>query len=173
MCRSMVDIQSAAAEIRRRIKKRKKSQGKNIMSASATQGGHNHQLAGLCCGSQWGAYSARPDHLAGGMWNIPSPRTPSLSVFRASLFVPSGLAISTDPQNVGDGLPPVAHCDYLLSCALEAHLFTYLFTYLRLAAASTLTEITRSWISCRRGTARRPVSVEILLTDAQLYQDRI
>jgi len=40
----MVDIQSAAAEIRRGIKKKiedgKKSQGKNIMSASATQGGH-------------------------------------------------------------------------------------------------------------------------------------
>jgi len=45
MCGSMVDIQSAAAEIRRGIKKkieddRKKLQGKNIMSASATQGGH-------------------------------------------------------------------------------------------------------------------------------------
>jgi len=40
-CGSMVDIQSAAAEIRRGIKKdRKKLQGKNIMSASATQGGH-------------------------------------------------------------------------------------------------------------------------------------
>ena len=39
---SMVDIQSAAAEIRRGNKKdrRKKPQGKNIMSASATQGGH-------------------------------------------------------------------------------------------------------------------------------------
>jgi len=44
----MVDIQSAAAEIRRGIKKedrkiedRKKSQGKNIMYASAMQGGHN------------------------------------------------------------------------------------------------------------------------------------
>jgi len=37
----MVDIQSAAAEVRRGKKKdRKKSQGKNIMSASATQGGH-------------------------------------------------------------------------------------------------------------------------------------
>jgi len=47
MCGSMVDIQSAAAEIRRGIKKdiedRKKPQGKNIMSASATQGGHNKQ----------------------------------------------------------------------------------------------------------------------------------
>ena len=43
MCRSMVDIQSAAAEIRRGIKKdRKKPQGKNIMPASATQGGHNN-----------------------------------------------------------------------------------------------------------------------------------
>ena len=44
MYRSMVDIQSAAAEIRRGIKKKiediKKSQGKNIMSASATKGGH-------------------------------------------------------------------------------------------------------------------------------------
>jgi len=39
----MVDIQSAMAEIRRgkkKIKEKKKPQGKNIMSASATQGGH-------------------------------------------------------------------------------------------------------------------------------------
>jgi len=43
MCGSMVDIQSATAEIRRGIKKEKKPQGTNIglMSASATQGGHN------------------------------------------------------------------------------------------------------------------------------------
>jgi len=47
MCRSMVDIQSAAAEIRRGKKedRRKKPQGKNIMSASATQGGHKYALA--------------------------------------------------------------------------------------------------------------------------------
>ena len=39
----MVDIQCAAAEIRQGKKEedRKKPQGKNIMSASATQGGHN------------------------------------------------------------------------------------------------------------------------------------
>ena len=55
MCGSMVDIQSAAAEIRRGIKKieedRKKPQGKNIMSASATQGGHNkvHRLCIYRC----------------------------------------------------------------------------------------------------------------------------
>jgi len=38
----MVDIQSLTAEIRRGKKKerKKKPQGKNIMSASATQGGH-------------------------------------------------------------------------------------------------------------------------------------
>jgi len=42
----MVDIHSATAEIRRgrekeeRRKKKKKPQGKNVMSASATQGGH-------------------------------------------------------------------------------------------------------------------------------------
>jgi len=46
MRRCMVDIQSATAEIRRGIKKdKKKPQGKNIMSASATQGGHNEPLA--------------------------------------------------------------------------------------------------------------------------------
>jgi len=48
MCGSMVDIKSAAAEIRRGIKKkkikdRKKPQGKNIMPASATQGGHKEE----------------------------------------------------------------------------------------------------------------------------------
>jgi len=46
MCQSMVDIQSAADEIRqgkKKIEDRKKPQGKNIMSASATQGGHNTQ----------------------------------------------------------------------------------------------------------------------------------
>jgi len=39
----MVDIQSAAAEIRRGKNKKKKKQDENIglMSASATQGGHN------------------------------------------------------------------------------------------------------------------------------------
>jgi len=43
MCGSIVDIQSATVEIRRGKKeerKKKKPQGKNIMSASATQGGH-------------------------------------------------------------------------------------------------------------------------------------
>jgi len=51
----MVDIQSAAAEIRRGIKKkidrREKPQGQNIMSASATQGGHkedrNHRAKNI------------------------------------------------------------------------------------------------------------------------------
>jgi len=43
----MVYIQSATAEIRREKKKteeedRRKPQGKNIMSASATQGGHKN-----------------------------------------------------------------------------------------------------------------------------------
>jgi len=42
MCGSMVDIQSADAEIRPGKKERKKPQGKNIMSASATQGGHDN-----------------------------------------------------------------------------------------------------------------------------------
>jgi len=44
MCASMADIQCATAEIRRGKKKKRKkegTQGKNIMSASATQGGHN------------------------------------------------------------------------------------------------------------------------------------
>jgi len=43
MCRSMVDIHSATVEIRRGKKEeeRRKKPDKNIMSASATQGGHN------------------------------------------------------------------------------------------------------------------------------------
>ena len=46
MCRGMVDIHSATAEIRRGKKEeeeegQKKPQGKYIISASATQGGHN------------------------------------------------------------------------------------------------------------------------------------
>jgi len=50
MCGSMVDIQSAAAEIRRGIKKdRKKPQGKNIMSASAMQGGHKNNGLQIDC----------------------------------------------------------------------------------------------------------------------------
>jgi len=41
MCGSMVNIQSATAEIRKEKKEeRKKKQDKNIMSTSATQGGH-------------------------------------------------------------------------------------------------------------------------------------
>jgi len=39
MCGSMADIQSPTAEIRRG-KKKEETTGKNIMSASATQGGH-------------------------------------------------------------------------------------------------------------------------------------
>jgi len=44
MCGSMVDIQSPTAEIRRGKKERKieETTGKNIMSTSATQGGHNN-----------------------------------------------------------------------------------------------------------------------------------
>jgi len=54
----MVDIQSVAADIRRGKKKkeRKKPQGKNIMSASATQGGHKkqeHSFNGLFSGTVW------------------------------------------------------------------------------------------------------------------------
>jgi len=46
MCGRMVDIQSATAEIRRgkkkKIERKNRLQDKNIMSASATQGGHNN-----------------------------------------------------------------------------------------------------------------------------------
>jgi len=41
MCGSMADIQSATAEIRRGKQEERQKQDKNIMSASATQGGHN------------------------------------------------------------------------------------------------------------------------------------
>jgi len=41
MCGSMVDIHSVTGEEKKKRKK-KKPQGKSIMSASATQGGHNN-----------------------------------------------------------------------------------------------------------------------------------
>jgi len=41
MCGSMVDIQSATAEIKQGKKERRKKQDKNIMSASPMQGSHN------------------------------------------------------------------------------------------------------------------------------------
>ena len=47
MCRSMADIRSTAAEIRRGKKRkieRKKAHGKNIMSAFAMQGSHNKAI---------------------------------------------------------------------------------------------------------------------------------
>jgi len=49
---SMVDIQSAAAKIRRGKKedRKKRNHGKNIMSASAMKGGHNKSLA---CNGKW------------------------------------------------------------------------------------------------------------------------
>jgi len=57
MFRSTVDIQSVAAEIRQGLKRdrrrRKKSQGKNIMSASATQGGHKNGNYTSCRGLIW------------------------------------------------------------------------------------------------------------------------
>jgi len=40
MCGSMVNVQSPTVDIMQGKKKKKKPQGKNIMSASATQGGH-------------------------------------------------------------------------------------------------------------------------------------
>jgi len=41
----MVDIHSATTEARKKKKKERKKQDKNIMSTSATQGGHNYQFA--------------------------------------------------------------------------------------------------------------------------------
>jgi len=61
MCGNMVDIQSATAENKPAKKKeeRQKPQLQNIMSASATQGGHNHQqIAATLRGSRPGVQSA-------------------------------------------------------------------------------------------------------------------
>jgi len=57
MCESIVDIQSTTAEIRRgkkeeerrRRRKKKNPQDENIMSASATQGGHNFSIFVCLC----------------------------------------------------------------------------------------------------------------------------
>jgi len=59
MCRSMVDIQSATAEIRRgkEEERKKKKQDKTIMSASATQGGHKKNDLGWSSNSRSSAIS--------------------------------------------------------------------------------------------------------------------
>ena len=53
MCESIADIESVTAEIRRGIEKdrekKKKPQGKNIMSASATHGGHKKAIVYVFC----------------------------------------------------------------------------------------------------------------------------
>jgi len=52
MCRSMVDIQSATAEIRQgknQEEEERKRQDKNIMSESAMQGGHNQLAMYVLC----------------------------------------------------------------------------------------------------------------------------
>jgi len=64
----MADIQSTTAEIRRGKKRKKKPQDKNIMSASATQGGHknlgivlmttNHVRYAKCLAALYWQYSA-------------------------------------------------------------------------------------------------------------------
>jgi len=62
MCESMVDIQSATAEIRqKKIKRKKKPQDENIMSASATQGGHKNRLADI---PRWQYSDDTDDHSA-------------------------------------------------------------------------------------------------------------
>jgi len=61
MCGSMVDIQSAATEIGRGMKKdRKKPQDKNIVSASATHGGHKEGQLHVCVGSSTGSVERVP-----------------------------------------------------------------------------------------------------------------
>jgi len=58
MCGSMVDIQSATAEIRQGKRRRKKKQDKNIMSASATEGGHKNYVNSL----EWTAVTSNKLH---------------------------------------------------------------------------------------------------------------
>ena len=50
MCRSMVGIHSVTSEIRRGKKEEeRKERDKNVMSASATHGGHNYWVKLFCC----------------------------------------------------------------------------------------------------------------------------
>jgi len=61
MCGSIVDIHSATAEIKReKKKKKKKPQGKNMMSASATQGSHKKlNLTQINCNTQYNHRKAK------------------------------------------------------------------------------------------------------------------
>ena len=75
---NMVDIQSAAAEIRRgkkREERRKKPQGKNIVSAYAAQGGHNEPA--VCDSIMWYVIGRtwEPTHWKSwtNWWSVRSP----------------------------------------------------------------------------------------------------
>jgi len=75
MCESMVDIQSAMAEIRRGKKeRRKKKQDKNIMSASATQGGHNKWYSDIIVIVHRAVKTAKPIVISFGMLHRGGPK---------------------------------------------------------------------------------------------------
>jgi len=75
MCGSIVDIQSATAEIRRgkkerKRKKKKKPQSKNIMTCPIPQGGHNKLIIKYCCDVM---YVEMPLHLTAHICKTPEP----------------------------------------------------------------------------------------------------
>jgi len=84
MCGSMGDIQSATTEIRRGKKERQK-QDKNILSACATQGGHNNYNKTTTSGQRIWHKAALPSHMDSSViftswcqhlpWAHPSPHT--------------------------------------------------------------------------------------------------
>jgi len=98
MCGSVVDIQSATAEIRREKKEKKKPQGKNIMSASATQGGHKEQYL-LQSSSQYGELRS-----TNGRHHLAS--LGHLSKFQRRLR----LGFVTAPTSLNEGQPNFARC---------------------------------------------------------------
>jgi len=63
---------------------------------------------GFASDSTGAAVLALPIPLTDGEGNMPSQKTSPLLALRASIFSPSGLAISVDPHPVVDGLAPMA-----------------------------------------------------------------
>ena len=163
MCRSMADIQPATTEIRRGLKKRKerrkkKPQDKNIMSASATQGGHNNTNITpapcdvcLCLKSVlWFCFNVFGDRLYTRLWkNILCRKYVSWLVFTHRVIIGKGKEATTATTTTTTAVeaktttrpePAVLYRQQRSTCRLWSS-----------CSMPRVTMVKHSVLSCRRG----------------------